>query len=105
MAFKGLEEVNVTGIESILSYPLTGDFYFYGWIFFAMWIIFVTGFFFEEKKRLGKGNMLSSLAFSSVPIIVLAAIGSSFDIVTNEILIPIIVLGSIFIFVWYVQGD
>lgn len=104
MAYLGLESLNDTSIAGVMSFPLTGDYYFYAKILFGIWLIIALGFFFEEKKRLGKGNMLSSLAVASLATIVLAVIGSLFDIVTQEVLVSTMVLGLIFIFVWFVKG-
>ena len=104
MSYLGLESLNDTSVAGIMSFPLSGDYYFYAKILFGIWLIIGLGFFFEEKKRLGKGNMLSSLAVSSLATIVLAVIGSLFDIVTQEVLVSTIVLGSIFIFIWFVRG-
>lgn len=104
MSYIGLESLNDTSVAGIMSFPLTGDYYFYAKILFGIWLIIGLGFFFEEKKRLGKGNMLSSLAVSSLAIIVLAVIGSLFDIITQEVFVSTIVLGLIFIFIWFVRG-
>lgn len=106
MPHLGLENLNDTNIDiaGILSFPLTGDFYFYAKILFAIWFILGSGFFFEEKKRLGKGNILSSIAVASLAVMVLAGIGSLFDIITQEILVSTLVLGAIFIFIWYVKA-
>ena len=105
MPFTGLEDVNITGVESILSFPLTGDYYFWGKFLLALWVILGAGFFFEERLRLGKANILSSLAFASLAVMVLGVIGSSISIITSDILITILVLGSIFIFIWYVKSE
>ena len=104
MAFTGLEEVNSTSVEGILTYPLTGDFYFWAKIFFGLWIVLGFSTFFEERKRLGTANIFSSFAVSSIAVIIMAFIGSLFDIVTGEVFVSILVLGCLFIFVWYVKG-
>jgi len=105
MTYTGLEDINVTDISSILGFPLTGDPYFWAKIFLAFWVILTSIFFFEERARLGKGNLLSSLAFSSIAIVVLASIGSLIGIMNNEILIPIVVLAGVFIFIWFIKQD
>lgn len=104
MAFRGLENITVDGPEDILTYPLTGDFYFWAKILFAIWIVLGLTTFFEERLRLGKGNFLSSFAVSSLAVIVLAFIGSLFDIVTGEVFVSILVIGCLLIFVWYVKS-
>ncbi len=104
MTYTGLESLNDTSVAGIMSFPLSGDYYFYAKILFGIWLIIALGFFFEEKKRLGRGNMLSSLAVSSLAVIVLAVIGSLFDIITQEVFVSTIVLGLIFIFIWFVRG-
>ena len=104
MAYLGLESLNDTSVAGIMGFPLTGDYYFYAKILFGIWLIIGLGFFFEERKRLGKGNMLSSFAVASLAVIVLASIGSLFDIVTGEVFVSTIVLGLISIFIWFIKG-
>ena len=105
MAFTGLEDLNVTDVGSILSYPLTGDPYFWTKIFLALWVILTSILFFEEQNRVGKGNFLSSIAFSGVAVLVLVAIGTLLRIVNNEILIGFLVAVGAFVFVWYIKSD
>ena len=105
MPYPGLEDINITGVESVLSFPLAVDYYFWLKILLGIWVILSSGFFFEEKARKGVGNFLSAIAYASVPIIVLAMIGSLIGIVTKEILISIVLIGGIIIFVWYVKQD
>ncbi len=102
--FIGLEDINVTDISQILSYPLTGDYYFWAKILFAIFVIISLGSFFEERKRLGKGNMLSSFAVGSIVTIVLSFIGSLFNVVTGDVFTVVLVLGAFLIFIWYVKG-
>ncbi len=106
MAFPGLEDMNLSdgGIETIMTFPLSGDPYFWGKILFGLWLIIGFSFFFEEKKRLGKGNILSAFAVSSIGIIVLAYIGSLFNIITGDVFVSTIVLGIIFIAIWFLKG-
>ncbi len=104
MPFQTLEGTNATSIEEILSFPLTGDFWFWGAILLAIFAIITLSTFFEERDRLGKGNFLSSLAVASVITIILSFIGTLFKIVTKEIFLIIIVFGIIFIVIWFVKG-
>ena len=104
MSYTGLEDLNNTNIETILTFPLTGDFWFWGKILFALfWIIGLT-LYFEEKQRLGRANFLSAFAVSSLAVIVLSFIGSLIGIVTSEILTLVFVIGGILIFVWFVRS-
>lgn len=104
MAFRGLENITVDGPEDILTYPLTGDFYFWAKILFGIWVVLGLSTFFEERLRLGKGNFLSSFAVSSIAVIVLALIGSLFEIVTGEVFVATLVLGILFIFIWFIKS-
>ncbi len=103
MAWIGLEDVNITGVEGIMAFPLTGDPYFWGKILLGLWIILVSGFYFEERKRLGKGNILSAMAVSSLAIIVLAFAGSLFDIVTGEVFVSTLVACLVLIVIWFIR--
>ncbi len=103
MTFTKLEDLNITGIEDVLSFPLTGDFWFWGKILLAIFTIITFFTFFEERERLGRGNLLSSLAVASLITIVLSFVGSLFKIVTQEIFLIILVLGIVLIFIWYIN--
>ena len=92
-------------ITDFLTYPLTGDYYFYAKIMFGLWIILTSILFFEERDRLRQANLLSNMAVSSLAIIILSFIGSLFGIITNDILVSIVVLGCINIFVWFIRSD
>ncbi len=105
MAFIGLEDINVTGVEEILSFPLTGDPFFWTYIFIALWVIIASVLFFEEEGRVGKGNFLSATAFSGVAVLILVSIGTLLTIVNNEVLIGFIVAVGLVVFVWYVKQD
>ncbi len=105
MAFQTLEGANATSIEGILSFPLTGDFWFWGEILLAIFVIITLFTFFEERARLGRGNLLSSFAIASLITIILSFIGTLFNIVTKEIFLIIIVFGIIFIVIWFVRGE
>jgi len=102
--FIGLEDINITDVSQILAYPLTGDYFFWAKLLFAIFVIISLGTFFEEKKRLGKGNMLSSLAIGSIATIVLSFMGSLFNVVTGDIFTTILILGGVLIFIWYIKG-
>lgn len=82
------------------SYP-----YFWALIMAGLWIIFTFSMYFREVELLGKGKMLSSMAVSSLSIIILSVIGSLFGIISSNILIYIITLGIVFIAIWIFSGD
>ena len=105
LVYQGLENITVDGPEDFLTYPLIADPYFWGKIFFGIWVVLGLSTFFEEQARLGKGNLLSSFAVSSIAVIILSFIGSLFDIITEEVFIPILILGGSIIFIWYVKRD
>ncbi len=105
MAFTKLEDLNTTGIEDILSYPLTGDFWFWGKILLAIFTIITLFTFFEERERLGKGNLLSSFAIASLVTIILSFLGSLFKIITTEIFLIALVSGIVLIFIWFIKGE
>lgn len=105
MPFLKLEQLNNTDIQGILSYPLTGDFYFWGEILLAIFLIITLSLFHEEKRRLGSSNLLSSASIGSIAVIVLAIFGSLFGIVTKTILATTIILGTLIIFIWFLKQD
>lgn len=105
MAVPQLQEINVTEISGLVSYPLTGDYYFWASILFAIFTILTLAPYFKEKFDVGKSNFFSHLAVSSIVTIVLSFLGTLFGMITNDIMITVLVLGSIFISLWYFQRD
>lgn len=105
MPLTGLEDLNITTADQILTFPLIDAPYFWGTILFFLFWIFTFLTYFEEKDRVGRANFLSSLAVSSLVIIVLAFAGSLFGAITNEIMGIILTVGLIIIFVWFIKKD
>jgi uncharacterized membrane protein YjjP (DUF1212 family) len=105
MTYTELSGVNSSTIEGILTYPLTGDYYFYAKILFGLFTIFTLTLYFEEKARLGRSNFFSCMAISSIGIIVIAFAGSLIGIITNDILIISLVLTGILVVVWMLTSE
>lgn len=99
MAFPGIETVG-TSISEILSYPTTGDYYFYAKILAGIWVILTFILYRKEEDRLGRGDIVSSMGVSAIATIFLSVIGSLFGIIQNDVNIQIIVGGLVFIILW-----
>ena len=111
MAFTGIESASVSTLECLIAYPLTGYYYFYAWILFAIWSVIGFSLYFAERLRQGKANFLSSFAVSSVSTILIAVAGSLISnangctVITKDILLATIVLCSMVIAIWWVLDN
>ena len=103
--YLGIEEANVTDIESFLVYPLIQDYYFYSKILLGLFVIFTLSLYFEEKYRKGDANFFSCAAVGSISVIVLAFMGSLFGMITADILTLTIVLGAVIIGIWFLTTE
>ena len=74
---------------------------FWAWIIGALWIIITLTIFFEEKDRVGKANILSGMAVSSLVCIVLSVFGTLLGVIDLPIMIYILVFGILIIIVWF----
>lgn len=89
------------GMKEFMQFPTTCDYYFYLKIFIGLFIIFAGTLYFNERKRLGRGELLSSMAISSLGIILLSLIGTVIGFVQTDIFIIILVAGLSFIIIWF----
>jgi uncharacterized membrane protein len=100
MVCGGLETITDMTLTGILKYPLTCDYYFYLKIIAGLFIIISATLFFEERKRVGRGDILSAMGISSIAIIFIALLGSIIGILTAELFIITLVVCIVFIVIW-----
>lgn len=99
MVCSGLEIMG-TGIDGFLKYPLSCDYYFYLKIMIGLWVILGSLLYYEERRRVSKANILSSLAISGIAILFIAVVGSLIGIITSDILIILMILVLIPVVIW-----
>ncbi len=104
MVCAGLETVvgNSSSIATVLAYPTSCDPQFYGKIMGALFII-ITSILIANEKRDGiiKPDYMSALGVASIAVIFIALVGTLVGIITSEIFIEVLVLGMIFIVIWF----
>lgn len=100
-----LDQLNDTGIQAIMNYPSSGDPFFWGKIMFGIFAILTLVTFFEERRRLGRGNLLSSLAIASVSTMVITWAGTIGNFIGNQISVMVTVIGFIFIALWFLISE
>lgn len=84
-------------IGELLSLP-TGVYpLFWGWILFGVWVIIVLTTYFAEKETRGFGRMIESLAVASIPVMILATLGSIVGFISLEVMIYTLTIGFVFI--------
>lgn len=112
MVCSGLESVTLSTIGDFLTFPLSCDYYFYAKIYGALFIIFVLILYYNERNRQVKVDIISIIGVVSIGIIFLAVIGSliqnstgTISMISQDILVYILVFGSIFITIWFFKGD
>jgi tellurite resistance protein TehA-like permease len=88
-------------IADLLKLPNSTYPFFWLWIIAGIWVIISLSLYFIEKKKLGKGNLLSAVAVACFPIIVLSVIGTIIGIISLEIMIYILILSFMIISVWF----
>lgn len=88
-------------IGDFMALPNSTYPFFWAWIFGGLWLIITLTLYFKDKEKIGKSNMLSSMAVSSLMIIVLSMLGTIVGFVTNEIFVPILVFCLLIIGVWF----
>lgn len=102
--------VNYPDLSSLPDNSTIGDFmafpnivypYFWVWIIGALWLIIASTLYFTEKERVGKDDLLSSLAVSSFACMVLSVFGTLLGIISLPIMIYILVFGFMIIIIWF----
>lgn len=102
MVCAGLNSTLNEGISGILAYPTTCDYYFYSKIMVAIWIILTFILYHKEKDdNIPNPDMISCMAISSIAVIFIALTGSLLGIIQPEIFIEILVMGMVFVAIWY----
>lgn len=92
---------NESGIAGLMSLPNSSYPFFWAWILGGIWIIMVLSMYFKEVDKVGKGKILSSMAVSSLAILLLSTIGTVLTIVSTEIMVNILVLSLLIIGIWF----
>ena len=77
----------IADFADLVVYPTSCDYFFYLKILGTMMLIVAWILYKEEERRVGKGDLIPSLAVSSIAFTVLALIGT---IVQNSVGIPMI---------------
>jgi len=95
---------DTAGIGGLLSLPNTAYPYFWIWILGGIWIIIFLSLYFKEKERIGRGNLISSMAVSCLAILMLSLIGTIVGFITLEIMIYILVFSALIIGIWFFVG-
>lgn len=92
---------NGSGIAGFMALPNASYPFFWAWILGGLWFIIVLTMYFKETEKFGKSNILSSMAVSSLAIIILSTIGTVLTIVSVDIMVNILVLGLVIIAIWF----
>lgn len=95
---------NESGIAGIMKLPTSSYPYYWAWILGGIWLIIVLAMYNREKEKIGKANILSSMAVACLAIIFLSVIGTVLGIISLEIMIYILVLSLVVIGIWFLSG-
>ena len=103
MVCAGIETATISGIEGILTYPLSCDHFFYLKFIIAIFIILAFVLWRVEEAQLKQPDMISILGVSAIATIFISVMGSLIGIITRDIMIYIVVGGSVFITIWFLK--
>ena len=87
-------------IVDLMALPNSSYPFYWGAIIIGLWIIFSLSMYFKEKSLLGKGNLLASMAVSSIAMIIVSTILTLTPILTMEIYLPLLIGGLLIISIW-----
>ena len=97
---------SIDNVADLMVYPTTCDYYFYLKIFLALFIL-LTWFLYKAEKRIRQNaEMLSALGVSSIPILILAIIGTlikntqNIPMISGEILLYILAFTIPLVVIW-----
>ncbi len=97
---------NIESLADLVVFPTTCDYFFYLKLLGVMMFIVAWGLFKSEEKRTGKGDLVPSLAVSSIAFLVVALIGTLVKSTTNipmiqgEILLYFVAICIVFVLIW-----
>ncbi len=93
------------GIAELMALPNASLPFYWTLILVGVWVIVSLSMYFKEKSEGKPGNMLSGMAVSALAVIMLATLGSLFNIVTFEVFLPLLVGGLTIIALWIFSGS
>ena len=103
--FPDLSNLSSPDIGDVLSLPNSSYPYYWAWILGGIFFIIALNTYFKEKKDIGKGNILSSMAVSSLACLVLAALGTLVGFITLEIMLYVIAIWVVLTAIWWFSGE
>ncbi len=103
MVCSGLEIITDNTIIGLLTFPLTCDYYFYAKIMAAFFVVVSLGFYYADKDRFIKADMISSMGVGAIATIFVSLMGTTLEIIQPDIFITIFVLCMIFIVIWLLK--
>ena len=103
MVCAGLETLIDNSITGILAFPTSCDYYFYGKIMFAFFIIIAFALYKLDKDKFIKSDFVAAMGVSAIATIVVSLFGTLLKIIQPDVFILIFVLGIIFIVTWLIK--
>lgn len=103
---------NISTLADLLVYPTGCNYYFYLWIFGALWAIFTFSMYWREKITSNpKPDLISAAGVSTIPIVVLGGIGTviknsqDIPLIQQDILLYILAFSIIIWAVWFLTKE
>lgn len=94
-----------SGIAELMALPNSSLPFYWALILVGIWVIISLSMYFKEKADGKPGNLLSGMAVSALAVIMLATLGSLFNIISLTVLLPLIVGGLTVIAFWIFSGS
>ena len=104
MTCSGLEILGSSpNITSIMTFPLTCDYYFYLKFMVAIFIVIAFGLWFKDREKMVRADIISCLGVSALATIFLSIIGTLIGIIQPDIFILIMVVGLVLVAMWLLK--
>ncbi len=101
-----LSITSIEGFGDFLVWPTGCNYFFYLWIFGALFIILSFGLFKAEEKRKTEGEMISAMGVSSIAVSIISIIGtliknsSGVPMIQADILLYILASTTVIVLIW-----
>lgn len=92
---------NGSDIADVAALPNASYPWFWLVILCGIWVIVTLSGYFREKGMTGRGNLISNMANAARACMVLATLGSLFQIVTLTMLLYVLVFGIFINIIWF----
>ena len=105
MVCGGLENLVDNSITGLLAFPTSCDYWFYGKVMLAFFIILSMILYRKDSEKLIRADMISSMGVSAIATIFVSFLGTTIKIIQSDVFTAIFVGMIIFVVVWMLKKN